>query len=91
MSLLFLFHSNKRSAQGDRLSAITMALQYGSESDEDAALAGRNWNALSLIPLIKTFTMSKSVELLINSDTFISEIFCTHCVIPLNLAAGEMG
>ncbi|NXC70224.1 PB1 protein, partial [Anhinga anhinga] len=33
--------SNKyyRSAQGDRLSAITMALQYGSESDEDAALA----------------------------------------------------
>ncbi|XP_069721930.1 protein polybromo-1 isoform X5 [Phaenicophaeus curvirostris] len=31
--------SNKRSAQGDRLSAITMALQYGSESEEDAALA----------------------------------------------------
>ncbi|XP_074929088.1 protein polybromo-1 isoform X16 [Chelonoidis abingdonii] len=31
--------SNKRSVQGDRLSAITMALQYGSESDEDAALA----------------------------------------------------
>lgn len=45
MHLFFLFlffHSNKRSAQGDRLSAITMALQYGSESDEDAALAGRN-------------------------------------------------
>lgn len=36
------FYSNKRSAQGDRLSAITMALQYGSESDEDAALAGRS-------------------------------------------------
>ncbi|XP_052534345.1 protein polybromo-1 isoform X10 [Tympanuchus pallidicinctus] len=34
--------SNKRSAQGDRLSAITMALQYGSESDEDAALAELN-------------------------------------------------
>ncbi|XP_038628002.1 protein polybromo-1 isoform X6 [Tachyglossus aculeatus] len=31
--------SNKRAVQGDRLSAITMALQYGSESDEDAALA----------------------------------------------------
>ncbi|XP_053932511.1 protein polybromo-1 isoform X5 [Cuculus canorus] len=31
--------SNKRSAQGDRLSAITMALQYGSESEEDASLA----------------------------------------------------
>ncbi|XP_028907006.1 protein polybromo-1 isoform X6 [Ornithorhynchus anatinus] len=31
--------SNKRTVQGDRLSAITMALQYGSESDEDAALA----------------------------------------------------
>ncbi|XP_015202662.1 protein polybromo-1 isoform X2 [Lepisosteus oculatus] len=31
---------NRRSAQGDRLSAITMALQYGSESDEDALLAG---------------------------------------------------
>ncbi|XP_030632413.1 LOW QUALITY PROTEIN: protein polybromo-1 [Chanos chanos] len=31
---------NRRSAQGDRLSAITTALQYGSESDEDAILAG---------------------------------------------------
>ncbi|XP_075431143.1 protein polybromo-1 isoform X21 [Ascaphus truei] len=29
---------NKRSTQNDRLSAITMALQYGSESEEDAAL-----------------------------------------------------
>ncbi|XP_064422186.1 protein polybromo-1 isoform X1 [Latimeria chalumnae] len=29
---------NKRSAQGERLSAITMALQYGSESEEDANL-----------------------------------------------------
>ncbi|XP_069721933.1 protein polybromo-1 isoform X8 [Phaenicophaeus curvirostris] len=33
------YYRNKRSAQGDRLSAITMALQYGSESEEDAALA----------------------------------------------------
>uniref|UniRef100_A0A452RNX9 Protein polybromo-1 n=1 Tax=Ursus americanus TaxID=9643 RepID=A0A452RNX9_URSAM len=33
--------SNKRTVQGGRLSAITMALQYGSESEEDAALAGR--------------------------------------------------
>uniref|UniRef100_A0A8C5SHE9 Protein polybromo-1 n=1 Tax=Laticauda laticaudata TaxID=8630 RepID=A0A8C5SHE9_LATLA len=32
-------HSNKRAVQGDRLSAITMTLQYGSESDEDAVLA----------------------------------------------------
>uniref|UniRef100_A0A4W5KPP7 Protein polybromo-1 n=1 Tax=Hucho hucho TaxID=62062 RepID=A0A4W5KPP7_9TELE len=31
---------NRRSAQGDRLSAITLALQYGSESDEDALLSG---------------------------------------------------
>uniref|UniRef100_A0AAY4CCS3 Protein polybromo-1 n=1 Tax=Denticeps clupeoides TaxID=299321 RepID=A0AAY4CCS3_9TELE len=31
---------NRRSAQGDRLSAITMALQCGSESDEDSLLAG---------------------------------------------------
>nr|XP_033782116.1 protein polybromo-1 isoform X7 [Geotrypetes seraphini] len=31
----------KRSAQGDRLSAITMALQYGSESEEDATLAAQ--------------------------------------------------
>ncbi|XP_042563727.1 protein polybromo-1 isoform X2 [Clupea harengus] len=30
----------RRSAQGDRLSAITMALQYGSEGEEDAILAG---------------------------------------------------
>ncbi|XP_053932514.1 protein polybromo-1 isoform X8 [Cuculus canorus] len=33
------YYRNKRSAQGDRLSAITMALQYGSESEEDASLA----------------------------------------------------
>ncbi|XP_025062535.1 protein polybromo-1 isoform X15 [Alligator sinensis] len=33
------YYRNKRAVQGDRLSAITMALQYGSESDEDAALA----------------------------------------------------
>ncbi|XP_076845377.1 protein polybromo-1 isoform X1 [Brachyhypopomus gauderio] len=31
---------NRRSAHGDRLSSITMALQYGSESDEDGILAG---------------------------------------------------
>ncbi|XP_028970113.1 polybromo 1, like isoform X4 [Esox lucius] len=31
---------NRRSAQGDRLSAITLALQYGSESEEDALLSG---------------------------------------------------
>ncbi|XP_072928806.1 protein polybromo-1 isoform X4 [Hemitrygon akajei] len=29
---------NRRSAQGDRLSAITMALQYGSESEEEGGL-----------------------------------------------------
>ncbi|XP_030633030.1 polybromo 1, like [Chanos chanos] len=31
---------NRRSAQGDRLSAITQALQCGSESDEDSLLSG---------------------------------------------------
>ncbi|XP_076125032.1 polybromo 1, like isoform X1 [Alosa pseudoharengus] len=31
---------NRRSAQGDRLSAITLSLQGGSESDEDSMLAG---------------------------------------------------
>uniref|UniRef100_A0A673YIP7 Protein polybromo-1 n=1 Tax=Salmo trutta TaxID=8032 RepID=A0A673YIP7_SALTR len=31
---------NRRSAQGDRFSAITLALQYGSENDEDALLSG---------------------------------------------------
>ncbi|XP_056606177.1 polybromo 1, like isoform X1 [Triplophysa dalaica] len=31
---------NRRSAQGDRLTAITMALQAGSESDEDSLLSG---------------------------------------------------
>ncbi|XP_056660887.1 protein polybromo-1 isoform X11 [Monodelphis domestica] len=35
--------SNKRAVQGGRLSAITMALQYGSESDEDAALAAARY------------------------------------------------
>lgn len=39
---LFFPCSNKRAVQGGRLSAITMALQYGSESEEDAALAGRH-------------------------------------------------
>ncbi|XP_029139950.1 protein polybromo-1 [Protobothrops mucrosquamatus] len=33
------YFRNKRAVQGDRLSAITMTLQYGSESDEDAVLA----------------------------------------------------
>ncbi|KAM4613548.1 polybromo 1, like isoform 2-T3 [Polymixia lowei] len=31
---------NRRSAQGDRLSAITLALQYGSESEDDPVLSG---------------------------------------------------
>ncbi|KAL7843608.1 hypothetical protein AOLI_G00251200 [Acnodon oligacanthus] len=31
---------NRRSVHGDRLSTITMALQYGSESDEDGILTG---------------------------------------------------
>ncbi|XP_057626713.1 protein polybromo-1 isoform X20 [Chionomys nivalis] len=35
--------SNKRAVQGGRLSAITMALQYGSESEEDAALAAARY------------------------------------------------
>ncbi|XP_044777418.1 protein polybromo-1 isoform X11 [Neomonachus schauinslandi] len=35
--------SNKRTVQGGRLSAITMALQYGSESEEDAALAAARY------------------------------------------------
>ncbi|XP_033612809.1 protein polybromo-1 isoform X17 [Fukomys damarensis] len=35
--------SNKRAVQGGRLSAITMALQYGSESEEDAALAATRY------------------------------------------------
>ncbi|XP_036286809.1 protein polybromo-1 isoform X19 [Pipistrellus kuhlii] len=34
---------NKRAVQGGRLSAITMALQYGSESEEDAALAAARY------------------------------------------------
>lgn len=37
---LYVFARNRRSAQGDRLSAITMALQAGSESDEDSILTG---------------------------------------------------
>ncbi|XP_020924563.1 protein polybromo-1 isoform X3 [Sus scrofa] len=35
--------SNKRAVQGGRLSAITMALQYGSESEEDATLAAARY------------------------------------------------
>lgn len=41
--------SNKRAVQGGRLSAITMALQYGSESEEDAALAGRHFHIVVLL------------------------------------------
>ncbi|XP_056660885.1 protein polybromo-1 isoform X7 [Monodelphis domestica] len=37
------YYRNKRAVQGGRLSAITMALQYGSESDEDAALAAARY------------------------------------------------
>ncbi|XP_063131395.1 protein polybromo-1 isoform X22 [Rattus norvegicus] len=36
-------YRNKRAVQGGRLSAITMALQYGSESEEDAALAAARY------------------------------------------------
>ncbi|XP_040603762.1 protein polybromo-1 isoform X13 [Mesocricetus auratus] len=43
------YYRNKRAVQGGRLSAITMALQYGSESEEDAALAG-NVILLHLMP-----------------------------------------
>uniref|UniRef100_A0A8B9JZJ6 Protein polybromo-1 n=1 Tax=Astyanax mexicanus TaxID=7994 RepID=A0A8B9JZJ6_ASTMX len=39
--LCVCFGRNRRSAQGDRLSAITTALQTGSESDEDSILSGR--------------------------------------------------
>lgn len=38
LPLLFVSVRNRRSAQGDRLSAITMALQY--ESDEEGILSG---------------------------------------------------
>ncbi|XP_075845106.1 protein polybromo-1 isoform X32 [Microtus pennsylvanicus] len=37
------YFRNKRAVQGGRLSAITMALQYGSESEEDAALAAARY------------------------------------------------
>ncbi|XP_033612808.1 protein polybromo-1 isoform X16 [Fukomys damarensis] len=37
------YYRNKRAVQGGRLSAITMALQYGSESEEDAALAATRY------------------------------------------------
>uniref|UniRef100_A0A672QK67 Protein polybromo-1 n=1 Tax=Sinocyclocheilus grahami TaxID=75366 RepID=A0A672QK67_SINGR len=37
---MLCFARNRRSAQGDRLSAITMALQAGSESEEDSILKG---------------------------------------------------
>lgn len=41
-SVLFCFGliRNRKSVHGDRLSSITMALQYGSESDEDGILTG---------------------------------------------------
>nr|XP_044991447.1 protein polybromo-1 isoform X16 [Jaculus jaculus] len=37
------YYRNKRAVQGGRLSAITMALQYGSESEEDAASAAARY------------------------------------------------
>nr|XP_025741393.1 protein polybromo-1 [Callorhinus ursinus] len=44
------YYRNKRTVQGGRLSAITMALQYGSESEEDAALAGRHCRKSGISP-----------------------------------------
>lgn len=39
---LVFVNRNRRFAQGDRLSSITTALQYGSESEEDALLTGNS-------------------------------------------------
>lgn len=40
LNIVYVSYRNRRSAQGDRLTAITMALQAGSESDEDSLLSG---------------------------------------------------
>lgn len=40
MTLLLQFR-NRRSGQGDRLSGVSVALQYGSESEDDPVLSGK--------------------------------------------------
>ncbi|KAM5148765.1 protein polybromo-1 isoform 4-T4 [Mantella aurantiaca] len=51
---------NKRQAQGDRLSAITMALQYGSESEEDATVNAAAAAAVTTTTTTTTTTSSSS-------------------------------
>uniref|UniRef100_A0A3Q0SJU1 Protein polybromo-1 n=1 Tax=Amphilophus citrinellus TaxID=61819 RepID=A0A3Q0SJU1_AMPCI len=40
ISLSLLLFRNRRSGQGDRLSGVSVALQYGSESEDDPVLSG---------------------------------------------------
>lgn len=39
-----LLPRNRRSGQGDRLSGVNVALQYGSESEDDPVLSGKYEN-----------------------------------------------
>lgn len=42
MYLALLFR-NRRSGQGDRISGVSVALQYGSESEDDPVLSGNSY------------------------------------------------
>uniref|UniRef100_A0A3B3H657 Polybromo 1, like n=1 Tax=Oryzias latipes TaxID=8090 RepID=A0A3B3H657_ORYLA len=54
--MLFLSR-NRRSGQGGLLSSGTVALQYGSESEEDPVLSGRFWSFLSRINCVKVIAI----------------------------------
>lgn len=47
---------NRRSGQGDRLSGVTVALQYGSESEDDPVLSGNvqclHWFQQRFLPCV---------------------------------------
>ncbi len=45
---LAFVNRNRRFGQGDRLSSITTALQYGSESEEDTILTGTSHMMVSV-------------------------------------------
>lgn len=51
-SLSLLLFRNRRSGQGDRLSGVSVALQYGSESEDDPVLSGKTYQFAQMINVL---------------------------------------
>jgi len=73
---LVFVNRNRRFAQGDRLSSITTALQYGSESEEDAILTGNSTvedrDVTSIYYVIICFNVSLLSYLVYTNQTTVS-------------------